>query len=146
MIKVNRPGLLLKALALLICGVFLMSGCIQMPQQGTQGGAQPNPSTSGKSCVPGTVTEAGGIQMKVIGLETHTIEGKTMEFCCVEKTAKDQKSKSCMDTASAGYTIVWLTDGKTGQLYKSGEIYPQNGKTCVRTFNPNGEVLGTMCN
>lgn len=129
-------------LAIVIGSIFLVSGCIQTPQQG---GPQVSAPSGGGSCDAGSWIKTGGFEYRVTGVETHTIAGKTVQTCCTEKIMQNQKSKVCAGMDSDSYSIVWLTDEETGQLYKAAEMYPQGDKTCQITYDPSGEKISEMC-
>ncbi len=132
-------------LAILVCGAVIASGCIQMPQQTAQAGQPAGPSPDSGSCAVGSWVRTGNFEYRITGVETHSIAGKTMQMCCMEKIANGQKSKVCNGMGSEMYSIVWLTDEETGGLYKAAEIYEQGDKTCNIGYDPSGEKISEMC-
>ena len=96
-------------------------------------------------CNVGSWWTEGNVKYKITGIERYTVGGESMDLCCEEWTVEDQKNKYCWGGEDGGPSITWMTDSETGKLFKYMEIWKQDGKSCSKIFDPDGNVEVEMC-
>jgi hypothetical protein len=151
-------------IAVLVAGVLLMSGCAQKEGEQAQvttlkaveqstvttlSEKAGNAGSGSSWCVPGSGYDLGGVSFKRTGIETHTLNGVSIDLCCGngESARTGEKTKKCSsEKGDRDYSITWLATKKTGGEYVLWkEIYQQDGKMCIRLFDDQGKEEKVTC-
>jgi len=140
-------------LGVLIVGIILISGCVQESEE-EHATEQPTEKPAGEPGVGSSdwcneraaayIVAKSGADAKT-GIEKHTINGKTVDLCCIEATAEESAIMKMCFSKDREYTVSFGYDEETGKMYKSMEVYPEGDKHCTRAFNPDGTVVYEGC-
>ena len=136
-------------LGIVVLGVVLISGCIGGPKE-KHAPTGEMPGKASAWCDAGSYYNMPGTGVKVVvkGIEKHTIEGKTVELCCTElevsAEATTARMKQCY-SRDDDYGIQFRYDEEKGIYVKSMEVFPKDGKNCVRMYDLDGTVIMESC-
>jgi hypothetical protein len=148
---------------LAVLGILLFAGCAQNDEKSAPATtlkadektfetapAKTGQGSSGAAwCVPGSGYNLGGVSFKRTGIESHALNGVSMDLCCGlgESARTGEKTKKCSsEKGDRDYSITWLATKKTGGEYAlSKEIYQQDGKMCIRLFDDQGKEEKVTC-
>lgn len=144
-------------LGVLIVGIVLISGCVEesekeyateqpaeehATEQTTEEPAREPSVVPSDWCPEGTVNPIE--KSKIMGIEKHTINGKTVNLCCKEMSLDGEKVMKTCISKDTMYVVTFMYDG-TGKMYKSKELYPEGDKVCSRLFSRDGTVIMERC-
>lgn len=140
--------IILFGLAILIIGnVFTKKTVNQIEEEKTK-------PENVKECILGKeyIDSLGKNRYRTIGVEEHTVKGKTMDLCCSEgipttPAQEEEKLKICSDMRNGGdYSITWVANEKTkGEYIKIVEIYLKGNSSCMETFTLEGGLRAKKC-
>jgi len=145
-------------IVLLLLGIFLVVKKNKPNENSipttTSGNNSPKTEDSNKPsnefCSIGFVVVMQGIQMKITGFESYTINNKKLTLCCAQQeisgqNAPDRKAKYCYN--SDNYSITFKYDSENNSWIKLMENYPIDGKICSDMYDPLGiNIVAHICN
>ncbi len=107
--------------------------------------------TTGTDCSAGFSKTVAGLKYQRTGIESHAIQGRTIDLCCwyqVDNQAQ-KKKKICGDKNESpiGYDngILWEIEKGTGNTVKAMETYQKDGKSCQQHYEKDGLLGPESC-
>ncbi len=82
----------------------------------------------------GSIEDYGNMVIEVTGLETHTIDGKSISLCCTIMTDESGSSVKTCDDETKEYSLMF--EEINGVFVKTVENFPRNGQSCSITYDP----------